>query len=262
MLFGLESAIEVPLILFITGALAGFVDAIVGGGGLISLPALLLTNLPISMALGTNKLASSFGAVTAMITYARKGFVEWRLVKRMMPFSFVISMVGAVIAIIMPPVYLKPVIILLLFAVLLVVIFKKSFGDTFTFTYPSLGKIVMYILGAMGLALYDGFIGPGTGMFLIFYFIYIGFDFIRASSNAKVLNSMSNLGSLCVFLYLGQVNFIYGLAMGMGQMVGATAGAKLAMNSGTKLVRAVFIISTVAMLIKLSYDYLLMIGIL
>ena len=102
---------------------------------------------------------------------------------------------------------------------------------------------------------YDGFIGPGTGTFYIFMFIYAGFNFLFASGNAKFLNFASNLGSLIIFIVLGHVNYMYGLSAGVGQIIGATLGSRLAIRKGTGLVRAVFIITTVSMLLKLTYDY-------
>lgn len=253
---GVEDSVVVPLLLFVMGALAGFVDSIVGGGGLISMPALLLTNLPLGTVLGTNKFSSVFGSVSAVISYSRGGKVQWPLVRKLIAFTFVGSVLGTILVISLPPVFVKPLIIFLLFMVLLVVIFKKEWGKGGQVTKLEGTKL----LGAMGFALalgfYDGFIGPGTGMFLIFSFLFLGFDFLFASGNSKVLNATSNIGSLLVFLYLGQVHFLYGLLMGAGQMVGALLGSKLAMLKGARLVRIVFITVTVTLLTKLTYDYI------
>lgn len=126
----IDPALLMPLMLFFAGALAGFVDSIVGGGGLISVPAMLLTNLPPSVALGSNKLSSVFGALTAAIAYARSGKVEWPLVKRLMPITFVGSLLGTWLVISIPPLYLKPIIIVLLVSVLIFVLFKKRLGHS------------------------------------------------------------------------------------------------------------------------------------
>ncbi len=257
----MESELLIGVILFFAGALAGFIDSIVGGGGLISLPALMLTNMPVAMCLGTNKLSSVFGSGTAMINFARNKLVDWAFVKWIMPFTLLISMVGAYIAVYVPGTFLKPLIIVLLLAVFIVVLTKKDWGTIAQVERKSGWKLLAYVAVAIVIGLYDGFLGPGTGVFLIFYFLFMGYDFLGASGNAKVLNTVSNFGSLMVFIYLDQVNYGYGLAVALGQIIGATAGSKLAMVKGAGLVRFLFIAMSLTMLMKLSYDYLLSQGI-
>ena len=257
----MEGDLLIGIILFFAGALAGFIDSIVGGGGLISLPALLLTNMPVAMCLGTNKLSSVFGSGTAMINFARNKLVDWAFVKWIMPFTLLISMVGAYIAVYVPGAFLKPLIIVLLLAVFIVVLTKKDWGAIAQVERKTGWKLLAYIAVAIAIGLYDGFLGPGTGMFLIFYFLFMGYDFLGASGNAKVLNTVSNFGSLLVFIYMDQVNYGYGLAVAAGQIIGATTGSKLAMVKGAGLVRFLFIAMSLTMLMKLSYDYLLSLGI-
>jgi len=257
----MESELIIGVILFFAGALAGFIDSIVGGGGLISLPALMLTNMPVAMCLGTNKLSSVFGSGTAMINFARNKLVDWAFVKWIMPFTLLISMVGAYIAVYVPSTFLKPLIIVLLLAVFIVVLTKKDWGTIAQVERKSGWKLLAYVAVAIVIGLYDGFLGPGTGVFLIFYFLFMGYDFLGASGNAKVLNTVSNFGSLLVFIYMDQVNYGYGLAVAAGQIIGATAGSKLAMVKGAGLVRFLFIAMSLTMLMKLSYDYLLSQGI-
>ena len=257
----MEGDLLIGIILFFAGALAGFIDSIVGGGGLISLPALMLTNMPVAMCLGTNKLSSVFGSGTAMINFARNKLVDWAFVKWIMPFTLLISMVGAYIAVYVPGAFLKPLIIVLLLAVFIVVLTKKDWGAIAQVERKTGWKLLAYIAVAIAIGLYDGFLGPGTGMFLIFYFLFMGYDFLGASGNAKVLNTVSNFGSLLVFIYMDQVNYGYGLAVAAGQIIGATTGSKLAMVKGAGLVRFLFIAMSLTMLMKLSYDYLLSLGI-
>jgi len=257
----MEGDLLIGIILFFAGALAGFIDSIVGGGGLISLPALMLTNMPVAMCLGTNKLSSVFGSGTAMINFARNKLVDWTFVKWIMPFTLLISMVGAYIAVYVPSTFLKPLIIVLLLAVFIVVLTKKDWGTIAQVERKSGWKLLAYVAAAIVIGLYDGFLGPGTGVFLIFYFLFMGYDFLGASGNAKVLNTVSNFGSLMVFIYMDQVNYGYGLAVAAGQIIGATAGSKLAMVKGAGLVRFLFIAMSLTMLMKLSYDYLLSQGI-
>lgn len=257
----MESELLIGGILFFTGALAGFIDSIVGGGGLISLPAIMLTNLPIATCLGTNKLSSVFGSGTAMINFAKNGLVNWSFLKWIMPFTLIVSMAGAYIAVYVPPTFLKPVIIALLLVVLVIVVMKKDWGAISKVERMHGWKLLAYMGTAIIIGLYDGFIGPGTGMFLIFYFLFMGYDFLGASGNAKALNTVSNFGSLAVFMMMDQVHYGYGLAVAAGQIIGATTGSKLAMAKGAGLVRVLFITMSLAMLLKLTYDYLLSQGI-
>ena len=217
--------------------------------------------MPVAMCLGTNKLSSVFGSGTAMINFARNKLVDWTFVKWIMPFTLLISMVGAYIAVYVPGTFLKPLIIVLLLAVFIVVLTKKDWGTIAQVERKSGWKLLAYVAVAIVIGLYDGFLGPGTGVFLIFYFLFMGYDFLGASGNAKVLNTVSNFGSLMVFIYMDQVNYGYGLAVAAGQIIGATAGSKLAMVKGAGLVRFLFIAMSLTMLMKLSYDYLLSQGI-
>ena len=252
---GIPFDILILVLLAIAGAFAGFVDSIVGGGGLISVPAMLLTNLPPSMALGSNKLSSIFGAGSASITFLRNHMVDFSLIRKLLPFTFIGSMLGTLAVVSLPPVYVKPIIIVLLDCVTLIVVFKKNWGEI-NRTSQVAGKALYICMAfALGIGIYDGFIGPGTGTFLIMGFIFTGFDFLHASANAKILNFTSNLASLIVFFYLGHVNIKYGLATGMGQIIGAYLGSHLAIAKGSSLVRVVFLSVTTVMLLKLVYDY-------
>ena len=252
---GLPFDILILILLAIAGAFAGFVDSIVGGGGLISVPAMLLTNLPPSMALGSNKLSSIFGAGSASITFLRNHMVDFSLVRKLLPFTFIGSMIGTLAVVSLPPLYVKPIIIVLLVCVTLFVVFKKDWGEI-NRTSAVAGKALYICMAfALGIGVYDGFIGPGTGTFLIMGFIFTGFDFLHASANAKILNFTSNLASLIVFFYLGHVNIKYGLATGVGQIIGAYLGSHLAIARGSSLVRVVFLSVTTVMLLKLVYDY-------
>lgn len=254
--FGTDTSWTILLLLLLAGTLAGFVDSIVGGGGLISVPAMLLTNLPPSMALGSNKCASVFGALSSSITFYRSGKVNWALVKKQLPFTLIGTVLGTLLVIAIPPLYLKPILIVLLLTVLIFVLFKRNWGEVNDFHGES-KKVIRYcLLFAFAIGAYDGFIGPGTGTFLIFAFIFAGFDFLHAAGNAKVLNLASNAGSLVIFIMLGHVNFLYGGIMAVGQFAGAQLGSRLAIKKGSGLVRLVFLITTTAMIGKLLYDYI------
>ena len=252
---GINHDILILLLLLVAGAFAGFVDSIVGGGGLISVPAMLLTNVPPSVALGSNKLSSIFGAATASITFLRNNMVDFVLVKKLMPFTFIGSMVGTIAVVSWPPLFVKPILICLLIGVTIFVVLKKDWGVANRTSQVTGKTLYICIAFALGIGMYDGFIGPGTGTFLIIAFIFTGFDFLHASGNAKILNFGSNLGALLVFLYLGHVNIGYGLAAAVGQIIGANLGVRLAIAKGASLVRGMFIVVTVCMLSKLIYDY-------
>ena len=166
---------EMALFLAIAGVFAGFVDSIVGGGGLVSVPAMLLTGLPPSIALGSNKCASVFGSLSASITFTRSKMVNWKLVSKQIPFTFVGSVLGSWLVIILPPLYVKPLLLFLLIAVAIFVFFKRDWGTQSDFKEGARGILLFCILFAFGIGTYDGFIGPGTGTFLIFAFIFAGF---------------------------------------------------------------------------------------
>lgn len=244
------------LLLFLAGTLAGFVDSIVGGGGLISVPAMILTGLPPAMALGSNKCSSVFGALSASINFYKSGHVDKALLKKLIPFTLLGSVLGTLLVLALPPLYLKPIIIVLLIMVMIVVLFKKDWGEVNQYEAGSKKMLLFAIAFALGIGLYDGFIGPGTGTFLIFAFIFIGFDFIKAAGNAKILNLTSNIGSLAIFIALGQVNYLYGGVTAIGQYIGANLGSRLAIAKGSSLVRIVFILTTSTMIGKMIYDYI------
>ncbi len=255
-LLGGDVTIGMLAFLVVAGTLAAFIDSMVGGGGLISVPAILLTGLPPSLALGSNKCASVVGAATAALTFLRAGHVEWGLLKKQIPFTFFGALFGTWLVVHIPPLYLKPILIGLLTAVLIFVIFKKDWGATNDYEKKAQKMKLFGFIFAFVTGWYDGFIGPGTGTFLIFGFLFMGFNFLKAAGNAKVLNFTSNLASMLLFLFLGQVNFAVAIAMAVGQVIGASLGARLAIAKGASLVRVVFILVTSSMIIKLAYDYL------
>lgn len=255
-LLGGDVTVSMLAFLVVAGTLAAFVDSMVGGGGLISVPAILLTGLPPSLALGSNKCASVVGAATAALTFLRAGHVEWGLLKKQIPFTFFGSLFGTWLVVHIPPLYLKPILIVLLAGVLLFVIFKKDWGTTDDYERKAHKMRLFGLILAFGIGMYDGFIGPGTGTFLIFGFLFMGFNFLKAAGNAKILNFTSNFASVLLFLFLGKVNFAVAIAMGIGQVLGASLGARLAIAKGASLVRIVFILVTSSMIIKLAYDYL------
>ena len=246
---------SIIILLFLFGFLAAFIDSVVGGGGLISLPALMFTGLSPSAAVATNKLAGTMGALTSTITFYRSGKIDFKSIAKIFPFVFLASMFGAWVVHLLDPNLLKPLMLIMLAAVAVYTVFKKDWGSISTFKKLTSKKYIGFIFLVSAIGFYDGFLGPGTGSFLIFAFLMIGFDFLKAAGNAKFLNFASNIGALVMFLFLGQINFAYGLIMGVAQIIGAICGSNFAIKRGSGYVRILFIVVTVLLLAKNAYDY-------
>ncbi|USK58015.1 TSUP family transporter [Peribacillus asahii] len=247
--------ISLVIILFIFGFLGAFINSIVGGGGLITLPALLFVGLPPATAIATNKLASTLGNLTSMLAFLRAGKIDLKLLRPIVPLVFMGSMLGAVTVHYMSPDLLKPLMFIMLVVVLIYTIIKKDWGNIEKRRVMTKKRKALFIGGLTALGFYDGFLGPGTGSFIIFFFIIMGFDFIQASGNAKLLNFTSNFAALIMFLSLGTVNYSYGIIMGLSMIIGAFAGAKFALGRGTAYVRIIFILVTSLLILKSGYDF-------
>lgn len=232
------------------GFMAAFVDSVVGGGGLISVPALMWTGLPPVTVLGTNKVAAVMGALTSFVTFLRSGKVDGWLIRRLFPFSLVGSAVGVVAVRLVPSEILRPLVVVMLTFVLIYSIVKKEWGRDATYAGMSRRLLVLSVLTAFGFGFYDGFFGPGTGSFLLFAFLMIGFDFVGAAANARALNFASNIAAAILFSYLGEVNFSYAIPMGVSMIVGAWCGARVALAKGVGYVRPLFIIMTAVLIGK------------
>lgn len=233
------------IILIIFGFLASFIDSIAGGGGIISVPTLLFTGLPPSIALGTNKLASSMGSFVGSITYLRSSHVDSKLMVRLIPFTAVGAVLGVITLSKIPSDILQPIIVILLISITIITIFKSSNSTENKEIIPlTFYKLFFLILMAFVMGFYDGFFGPGTGSFLIFGFSLIQYSFLKSAANAKILNFTSNIVSLIAFLLLDMIDFKYGIVMGLAMLPGAYLGSKLALSNGSMLVKPIFIIMT------------------
>lgn len=249
--------VYVILIIVLFGFLAAFIDSVVGGGGLISTPALLAIGLPPAVALGTNKLASSFGTLTSTIKFVRSGNVDLKIVAKLFPFVLVASVGGAYLATMLPAQLLKPLIIVALSLVFIYTLVKKDWGSVRTFTSFTPIKATMFVIAYLIIGFYDGFIGGGTGSFMLFVLLMFGFDFLSAAGNAKVFNFASNIGALILFMSLGQVNYFYGMIMAISMIVGSYVGAQFAISKGVGYVKVLFIIVTAVLIVKNAYDYII-----
>ncbi|MDZ5784053.1 sulfite exporter TauE/SafE family protein [Marinococcus luteus] len=252
-----EFSLSVLLFLVLIGFLAAFVDAVVGGGGLIAMPALLFTGMSPQTALGTNKLAGTMGSGTSMISFLRHGQINKRLVFTLFPLAFVGSVLGVIVVQRIPPDILEPIILILLVVVTIYTLVNKNLGSLSTFQSITRKVWIVGALVAVILGFYDGFLGPGTGSFLLFAFIFLGFNFVEAAGNAKVLNFASNIGGLLAFIWFDSIHYAYGLPMGAAMIAGAYVGANVAIKKGSAYVKMLFIIVTIALIAKNAWDYLM-----
>lgn len=236
--------IEVMIFLMVMGFIASFIDAAAGGGGLISLPALMWVGIPPVTALGTNKMAAVMGAAASFVTFIRSGKMDVQLIKKLFPLSLLGSFAGVLVVQSMSPDFLRPFIVVMLILVFLYTIFKKQWGKDAKGKEIRGKELVLSGLVALIIGFYDGFFGPGTGTFLLFAFIMIGFDFIGATANTKALNFASNIAATVMFAYLGIINYEYAVPMGIAMIFGAYAGSRMAITKGVAYVRPMFIIVT------------------
>lgn len=232
---------------------AGLVDAMAGGGGLIQLPALmaLLPHESMATVLGTNKGAAIFGTTVALQRYVREVKLPWRSVAGAAAAAFVASAGGAMVARTVDASVFKPAVLVVLVAVAAFTFFRPQYGAVGEGRErPSLALL----LGA-AIGFYDGLIGPGTGTFLIFVFIAtLGLDFLKASAAAKAVNVGTNLAAVLIFAASGHVKWEWSLPMAVANMAGAFLGAKLALGNGAGFVRRVFQVVIVLLIAKVGFD--------
>lgn len=244
---------EIISLLFLAGLSAGFIDAIAGGGGLISVPALLWAGLPPQMALGTNKMQSSWGTMMAVRRYAKAGLVAWPEVRLAVMVTFASAMLGTWTLTKVSNDILKLIVPWMLIGAALYVLISPRLGKHAS--RFRLGTNAFALLAGVVLGFYDGFFGPGTGAFwTIACLTLAGFELTRATAYTKVVNLTSNLASLMVFVFSGMVNYQVAAAMIAGQLIGGRLGAGMAIRHGAPFIRIVFIAVVLAMVTKLLWD--------
>ena len=236
--------------------LAGFVDAIGGGGGLISLPAYLFAGLPVHQAIATNKLSSSCGTSLSTFRFLRHGLINLKLAAPSVVAALAGSFLGAHLSLLISEEIMKYV----LFAVLPVAAFfvlnRHLFKDHSEGAVFNRRTLIVCILSAFIIGGYDGFYGPGTGTFLIIAFtVFAGMSVSASNAQAKVINLTSNLSALAVFLLNGQVVFLLGLAGAVCNMAGNYVGSGLALTNGVKIVRPVIVIVLVLLFLKILLGF-------
>jgi hypothetical protein len=248
------------LVLCAFSLLAGGLDAVVGGGGLVQLPALLLVlpQYPVVALLGTNKLASVVGTASAAATYARRVPVDRALAVPMVVAAFLGSAAGAALATRVPGSALRPVVLVALVAVLVFTWRRPELGEVEALRLTARHQRVVTVAGGAFIGLYDGLVGPGTGSFLVFLLVgAVGLSFLHASATAKAVNTATNLSALLLFALGGHVLWLLGAAMALSNLAGAQLGARLAIRRGSAWVRRVFLVVVSALVLRLAYDVLL-----
>ena len=253
----MDVTVEQLLVLCAFAFLAGGLDAVVGGGGLVQLPALLvvLPNAPVVSLLGTNKLAAVVGTASAAVTYNRRIAVDRRTAGVMAAAAFAGSGAGALLATQVGSEVLKPVVLVALVAVLAYTLRSPSLGEVELLRMRARAQRATAIGGGAVIGFYDGFVGPGTGSFLVFLLVgAVGLSFLHASATAKVVNTATNLAALALFAAGGHVLWLLGAAMAASNLAGSQVGTRLAIRRGSAWVRRVFVVVVSALVLRLAYD--------
>lgn len=239
------------LALVAVALVAGFVDSIAGGGGMITIPALYLAGIPPHEALGTNKFQAVFGSFSAALYFLRKGHLDLKQCALFMGFAFVFALGGTLAVQVISADFLRKAIPFLLMFFALYFLFSPKVSEESS--KARIGKIALaFVIGVIGF--YDGFFGPGTGSFLMIALISLGgFGIKDALAQAKLYNFATNLASVLVFLAFGHILFAVGAAMAVGQFIGANLGAKTALKYGIKVIKPLVVIISLAMCVKLLF---------
>ena len=250
-----DLTIATALFLLAASFFAGFIDSIAGGGGLIQLPALLI-GLPKSdtaEVLGTNKLSSIFGTSTAAVLYRKQIKPDPKVLLAMGLPALLGSAGGAMLASKIPTSSMRPMVLVLLIVVAVYTWFKPNLGKFENLRHLPKRRIQIAALAGVIIGFYDGIFGPGTGSFLMLILVAsLGYAFITASAIAKVVNVATNVGAIMVFGINGAVIWQIGIIMGVANISGAIIGARLAIKGGSTLVRKVFLLVTVALIVKVG----------
>ena len=250
---GLSVSGRALALLLAAALVAGFIDAIAGGGGLLALPALLLAGLPPAAALGTNKLQGLFGTGMAALAYARGGQFRWRDVGWLALSAGAGSVLGALLVRLLPVDLLRAVMPVMLIVIALYFALKPGLDDIDRARRMGAGAFGLTAAPLVGF--YDGVFGPGAGSFYMLAFIALGgMGILRATAHTKLLNFASNVGAFGVFALAGTVHWRLGLMMGAMQIVGAWAGARLAMRVGARLIKPLLVVMCVALALRLLAD--------
>ena len=245
------------LVVSLASLLAGLVDSIVGGGGLILLPALFATFRQAAPAtlFGTNKSASIWGTAFATVQYSRRVQLPWRALLPAAAAGLLGSLVGAWAVTQVDPALFRKALPLLLTALLAYTLARKDLGREHAPRYTGRAEALMASAVGLVVGFYDGFFGPGTGSFLVFAWVrLLGYDFLNASASAKLINTATNFSALMLFAWQGHVWWHLALAMALANVAGSLIGTRLALRHGAGFVRQVFIVVVLALIVKTAWD--------
>lgn len=238
-------------------ACAGFIDSMVGGGGLVQLPALLAgyPAEPPATLLGTNKLAGILGTVSALSRYARSVRIPWRTLLPTAAVALPCALFGASLAAVLSPAVFRAAVPVILTAVLLYVLKNRGLGARHAPVALSGARRAAALAGVAAVAAYDGFFGPGTGNFLMLFYVRVyGFDFVNAAASARVVNAATNLGALLYFGTHGHIRWPLALALGACNIAGSIVGAHTALRHGSRFVRAAFVVVVGALIVRTAWN--------
>jgi uncharacterized protein len=245
--------INIILILFGIALIAGCIDAIAGGGGLLTLPALLLAGLDPVTAISTNKLQATFGSVSATVTFARRGLISWHSAIPVAMSAGLAAVVGALCVRLISKPVLSALVPILLIMIAIYFATTKRMNENDTPAKISFMAFSAFVAPMIGF--YDGIFGPGTGAFyMVGFTALLGFGVIKATAHTKLANAASNIGGLILFALTGSVIWILGLTMAVGAFIGAQLGARLAIKMGAGLIRPLLVFISCTMAIKLLWD--------
>ncbi|GIL35958.1 TSUP family transporter [Phycicoccus jejuensis] len=252
-----DVAPHVLALLALAGFVAGWVDAVVGGGGLVQLPALLLgmPGATPAQVLATNKFGSVWGTATASVTYYRRVKPDLRTALPMAAVAYVGAIGGALLGLHIPKSLFNPVILVMLVVVGAYTLLKPSVGELTRLRFSGARHTTAAVLTGFVIGVYDGALGPGTGSFLVFALVgLLGYAFLEASAKAKITNLATNLGALTVFAPGGHVVWVVGGVMAVANLLGGWVGARTAVARGSRFVRTVFVVVVGAFTLRIGGD--------
>ncbi len=245
---------EIYGFLFLVAMVAGFVDSIAGGGGLLTIPALMSVGISPVQALATSKLQAVGSSLSASLYFIRRGVIDLRLQRFAIVMTVIGAMIGALLVQFISPDFLRYLLPVLVIIIGLYFLLMPNIGAEDR--QRRLGPIAFGCFIGAGIGFYDGIFGPGTGSFFaLSYVMLCGYNLAKATAHAKVLNFASNIGALGFFIFGGQVLWLVGFVMLIGQIIGARIGASLVLSKGQKLIRPMLVTISFLMSIKLLYDH-------
>ncbi|SNT76018.1 TSUP family transporter [Paracoccus seriniphilus] len=248
-----ELTVEIALLLVAAGFAAGFVDAIAGGGGLITVPVLMLVGMPPAQALATNKVQGAFGAATAAVSYAARGQVDLKSQWKSALLAGLGGLAGAGLVSHLPTDALRVVLPVILIGIAVFFALKPGLNDLDRIRRMGAGLFAATVVPLIGF--YDGLVGPGAGSFYMMAFVTLaGYGVLKATAHTKLLNLFSNLGGLAMFAMVGQPLWLVGIMMGGAQIIGAAIGARLALRIGSRLIKPLLVVTSTLLALRLIWQ--------